>query len=157
MSANFEESVIVGLIGGFFVLLILAVIAYVITALIYFYTAKTNGPEDLAFLAWIPLVNAYLLFAFGSKKTTPEEVKKDALTWMIIYAVLFVVSFIPFIGWLASLAMMVIFIYYSYRLFYRWTGESGKALLFVILTIVTFSIFFYVYGLIKMKQEFVAE
>ena len=79
MSPNFDESYIVGLIGGFFVLLILAVICYVITALIYFFTAKTNGPEDLAFLAWIPLVNAYLLFAFGSKKTTPEEVKKRCI------------------------------------------------------------------------------
>lgn len=94
---------------------------------------------------------------FWIKENDSGRSEKDALTWMIIYAVLFVVSFIPFIGWLASLAMMVIFIYYSYRLFYRWTGESGKALLFVILTIVTFSIFFYVYGLIKMKQEFVAE
>ncbi|MED3660955.1 hypothetical protein NST62_02205 [Ureibacillus sp. FSL K6-8385] len=156
MYQYFEDYAVVGLIGGFFVLIALILIHYILTAIIYYYTAKTNGPTDLAFLAWIPIINYYLLFAFGSKKTEPAEVKKDALIWAVIYAILVVVSLIPIIGWLAYIAVLIISIYYSYRLFYRWTGETGKSVLFVILTIITASIFFYIYGLIKMKKEFAA-
>lgn len=157
MGSYWEDNVIVGLIGGFFVLLVLALICYIITAIIYYYTAKTNGPNDLAFLAWIPIINYYLFFTFGSKKTEPDEIKKDALIWAVIYAVLLVISFIPLIGWLANLALLAIFVYYLYRLFYRWTGESGKAVLFVILSLITLGIFFYIYGLIKKSEKFVAE
>lgn len=157
MSAQVDDVYILGLIGGFFLLfIILAIICYVINALVFFNTAKANGPEELAFLAWIPIINYYLLFAFGSKKTTPEEVKKDALIWAIIYVVLLILSAVPLIGVLTSIAVLVISVYYFYRLFYRWTGETTKAVLFVILTFITGSIFYYIYGLIKMKQKFVA-
>ncbi|WP_240758383.1 hypothetical protein [Lysinibacillus sp. SGAir0095] len=148
------------LFGGFFigfviVMLLFALLSYIITAIIYFYTTKTNGLGEIAFWSWIPLLNVYTLFALGSTKPSLEEIKKDALKFLLIYIGLTIISIIPFIGFLSSIAMLVIGVYFMYRLFYRWTGESGTAILFVVLTILTCSIFYYIYGLIKMKKPFV--
>ena len=148
------------LFGGFFigfviVMLLFALLSYIITAIIYFYTTKTNGLGEIAFWSWIPLLNVYALFALGSTKPSLEEIKKDALKFLLIYIGLTIISIIPFIGFLSSIAMLVIGVYFMYRLFYRWTGESGTAILFVVLTILTCSLFYYIYGLIKMKKPFV--
>ncbi len=146
-----------GLIVTFVIVgLILGLIGYILTAIIYFNTAKTNGLGEIAFWSWIPLVNVYVLFALGSAKTTLEEIKKDALKFLLIYVALTIISFIPIIGFLSSIALVILSIYFIYRLFYRWTGESGKSILFVILTVITGSIFYYIYGLIRMKKQFVA-
>ncbi|RUL49820.1 MULTISPECIES: hypothetical protein [Lysinibacillus] len=147
--------------GGLFVVviivgLILALVGYILTAIIYYNSAKVNGLGDIAFWSWIPVLNVYALFALGSSKTSIEGIKKDALMFTLIYFGLLVVSFIPFIGILTSIAMAIIAIYFMYRLFYRWTGDSGKAILFIVLTLITGSIFFYIYGLIMMKKPFVA-
>lgn len=149
------------MLGGFLVIfviaaIIFAVLAYVVTALIYYFASKTNGLGDIAFWAWIPIIHIYLLFALCSKKESLDEIKKDALKWTLIYIGLLVVSMIPVIGFIASLAAVVIAIYYMYLLFYRWTGEQGMSILFVFLSLITGSLFFYIYGLIKMKKPFVA-
>ena len=138
------------------IFIIIAVIAYILSAIIYYNTAKTNGFNEIAILSWIPIINIYVLFALGSKKATIEEVKSDALKYTLIYFGLAIVSFIPFVGFLTGIAMMVLMIYYSYRLYYRWTGDQSKAILFVVLMYLTGGIFFYIYGLIKMKERFYA-
>lgn len=148
------------LFGGFLLTVILitlaiAVVGYLITAFIYYYTTKTNGLGEIAFWSWIPLLNVYALFALGSTKTSIDEIKKDALKFLLIYIGLTIISIIPFVGILSSIAMVVIGVYFMYRLFYRWTGESGTAIIFVVLTFITGSIFYYIYGLIKMKKPFV--
>lgn len=147
------------LFGGLFVgiiifSLILLLIFYLISAFIFYNTAKTNGFEDIAYISWIPLVQYYVFFAFGSNNSNYEDIKKDALKWTIIYIVLFVLSFLPFIGFLTGIASVVIFFYFLYKLFYRWNGETGISVLFVILTLITGGIFFFIYGLFKMKQPF---
>lgn len=140
---------------GIFIILF-AILAYILTAIIYYKTAQTNGLQDIAFWSWIPLLNVYVLFALGSTKTTLEEIKKDAIKFTIIYFALAIVSIIPIIGFLASIAMMIIAIYYMYRILYRWTADSGKAILFVVLTFITGGLFFMIYGLIMMKKPFLA-
>lgn len=146
-----------GLLVTFILIMIgMFVISYVITALIYYYTTKTNGLGEIAFWSWIPVLNVYALFALGSTKTTIEEIKKDALKFLLINIGLMILSFIPILGILASIALLVIGVYFMYRLFFRWTGESGISILFVVLTFITGSIFYYIYGLIKMKKPFVA-
>lgn len=150
------------LIGGIFAgllifILIIGIISYILFALIYYNTAKTNGLESIAYLSWIPIVQTYVLFALGSKKTTYEEIKKDATKWLVIYIVLCFLSLIPIVNFLTGLAVLVITFYYMYRLFYRWSGESGMSVAFVILTFITSNLFFLIYGLIKMKQPFVTE
>lgn len=138
-------------------LIIFGLVLYVIGALVYYNTAKTNGLGDIAFLGWIPLANTYLFFALGSTKKEESEIKKDALIWTLVYFGIFVISFIPFLGFVSSIAMFGLFAYFAYRILYRWTGDSGKAVLFTILSIITGFLFFYIYGLVKMKQPFVAE
>ena len=84
------------------------------------------------------------------------EVKSDALKFTLIYFGLVIVSAIPLIGFLAAIALIILTVYYFYRLFYRWTGDQSKAILFVVLMYLTGGIFFYVYGIIKMKDRFMA-
>ncbi len=150
-------SYLLGYILGFFVILIIiAIISYILSAIIYQKTAKTNGFHEIAYLSWIPIINIYVLFALGSKKTTIPEVKSDALKVTLIYFGLVILGIIPFIGFLAGIALIILAAYYSYRLFYRWTGDQTKSILFVVLMYLTCGIFFYVYGLLKMKERFIA-
>ncbi|RKJ47845.1 hypothetical protein D7X33_33745, partial [Butyricicoccus sp. 1XD8-22] len=78
--------------------IIFAIIAYILSAIIYSNTAKTNGFHEITFMSWIPIVNIYMMFAFGAKKSTMEEVKSEALKYTLIFFGLVIVSFIPFIG-----------------------------------------------------------
>lgn len=152
-----EYDVFGGLLLTFIIVgIVLGILGYIITAIIFYNAAKTNGLAEIAFWSWIPIANAYVLFALGSIKTSTDEIKKDALKFLLIYIALAIISIIPFIGILASIALMVISIYYIYRLFYRWIGDTGKSILFVFLTFITCSIFYYVYGLLRMKKPFVA-
>lgn len=152
-----EYDVFGGLLLTFIIVgIVLGILGYIITAIIFYNAAKTNGLAEIAFWSWIPIANAYVLFALGSIKTSTDEIKKDALKFLLIYFALAIISIIPFIGILASIALMVISIYYIYRLFYRWIGDTGKSILFVFLTIITCSIFYYIYGLLRMKKPFVA-
>jgi len=154
--SDYEAAFLGGLFITFlFIIIALGVVSYLISAFIYYYTSKTNGLGEIAFWSWIPLLNVYALFALGSTKTSIEEIKKEALIFLWIYIGLTVLSFIPFIGILASIAMVIIGVYFMYRLFYRWTGEAGTAILYVVLTFITGSIFYYIYGLMKMKKPFV--
>ncbi|NLY78864.1 MAG: hypothetical protein GX072_02835 [Lysinibacillus sp.] len=151
-----DDSVILGILAALGLgILLIFLIYYILSALVFYNTAKTNGPSDLAFLGWIPIANTYLLFAFGSKKESMEEVKKDALIWIIIYVVLLLLMSVPLIGWLASLASIIIYYYFMYRVLYRWAGETGLAIILLILSIPTGGLVFYIYGLMKMKQPFV--
>lgn len=134
--------------------LIIGLIAYLISALIYFKTSKTNGFSDVAYIAWIPLLNLYNLFlltAHSDNDTTDRAIAKRNT---LIYFGLFIASFIPFIGYIASLGMAIFSLYYLYRLLYRWSGETGKAVLYIILTIFTAGLFFAVYGLMHMSKPF---
>jgi len=147
--------------GGFLLLIIIAslvlgLIAYVISALIYFMASKTNGFGDMAYIAWIPLINVYSLFLLTADGVDNETVRAAALKNTLIYAGLIIVSFIPFIGIIASLGAIGFSLYFTYRLFYRWTGETGKAVLYIILTLITGGIFYMIYGLLRMNRPFVA-
>lgn len=86
-----------------------------------------------------------------------EEVKKDALIWVIIYVVLIILTTVPIIGWLASLASIAICYYFMYRVLFRWSGDTGISVILLILSIPTGGLVFYIYGLMKMKQPFVEE
>ncbi|SOC34932.1 hypothetical protein [Ureibacillus acetophenoni] len=155
--AYLDMAALMAFVLGFIVFfLIFALIAYILSAIIFSNTANTNGFNEIAVFSWIPIINIYVLFALISKKTTIPEIKSDALKYTLIYFGLAIVSAIPVLGFLAAIALMVLVIYSFYRLFYRWTGDQTKAILFVILMYITGGIFFYVYGLMKMKDRFMA-
>ena len=153
----FDVATLMSFILAFLVFfLIIAVITYILSALIYSNTAKTNGFQEIAVISWIPIINIYVLFALCSKKATMPEIKSDALKWTLIYFGLAIISSIPLLGFLAAIALIVLTVYYFYRLYYRWTGDQSKAILFVVLMYITGGIFFYVYGLLKMKERFLS-
>ncbi|KPN98018.1 hypothetical protein [Lysinibacillus sp. ZYM-1] len=149
-------------LGGLFIVIILAslvigLIAYIISALIYFMTSKTNGFGDVAYIAWIPIINVYSLFLLTAGGENRETIRATALKNTLIYAGLLIVSLIiPFIGLLASIGAAGFTLYFTYRLFYRWCGETGKAVLYTILMIITGGLFFAIYGLMRMNKPFVA-
>lgn len=147
------------LFGGLFFVIIIAaiifgIIGYIIFALILYKTAKTNGYDSIAVIGWIPIVQIYVLYALGAKKESVEEAKSEALKMCLITLGLVIVSLIPFIGILASIGIVIISAYYYYRLFFRWTADNATSIIFVVLTFITSSIFFYIYGLIKMNKPF---
>lgn len=144
------------LIAAILVALGITVVYYVISALIYYTTSKTNGFHDVAYIAWIPLVNVYSLFLLTANGDDDGTIRASAKKNTLIYIGLFIVSFIPAIGMIASLAMAGYVLYYSYRLMLRWSGEAGKAILYVILSVITGGLFFMIYGLMRMKRPFKA-
>ncbi|MEG0450896.1 MAG: hypothetical protein RR595_13655 [Lysinibacillus sp.] len=144
------------LIVAILVMLVLAIIGYFISALIFYNASKTNGFKDLAYFAWIPIANIYSLFLLTAISDDAATTRATAKKNTLIYFGLFIVSLIPLIGLVASLVMAGFVIYYSYVLMYRWSGETGKAVLYVILSIVTAGLFFAIYGLMRMNKRFVA-
>lgn len=136
--------------------IIFGIISYIIYAVILYKTAKTNGFESIAVISWIPIVQIYVLYALGSKKESLDEAKSEALKMCLIMIGLLVVSFIPLIGFLGNLAILAISLYYNFRLFFRWTADTATSIIFVVLSLITGSIFFYIYGLIKMNKPFQA-
>ena len=136
------------------IVLFFSIIAYLVTALIYFQTSKTNGFRDVAYIAWIPFVNVYSLFLLIANYEDDTTNRSIAKRNTLIYYGLFIVSFIPFIGYIASIGMIGFMLYAMYQLFYRWSGETGKAILYIILTFFTAGLFFAVYGLTRMNRPF---
>ncbi|MGE7093328.1 hypothetical protein ACQKII_18115 [Lysinibacillus sp. NPDC048646] len=134
--------------------IVLAIIGYFVSALIYYTTSKTNGFSDVAYIAWIPLVNIYSLFLLTANSDDDTTIRAIAKKYTLIYFGLLIVSFIPVIGIIASIVMAGFVLYYSYRLLYRWTGETGKAVLYIILTFITGGLFFAIYGLMRMNRPF---
>lgn len=139
----------------FFVFLVLLIIGYVVNALIYFMASKTNGFDDVAYIAWIPIINIYSLFLLTAPGDDDATIRAAAKKITLIYAGLFIISFVPLVGFLASIVMFGYWIFYTYRLLYRWTGETGKAVLYIILSIITCGIFYVIYGLMRMRRPFV--
>lgn len=138
------------------IFLVLSIASYVINSLIYYKASKINGFSDLAYIAWIPIINIYSVFLLTAKGEDNATVRRAAKKYVLIYVGLILVSFIPFLGIIASLGLIGFTLYFTYRLFYRWTGETGKAVLYIILSFITFGLFFYIYGLMKMNKPFVA-
>ncbi|WP_409368999.1 hypothetical protein [Lysinibacillus sp. 38-6] len=139
----------------FFVFLVLLIIGYVVNALIYFMASKTNGFDDVAYIAWIPIINIYSLFLLTAPGDDDATIRAAAKKITLIYAGLFIISFVPLVGFLASIVMFGYWIFYTYRLLYRWTGETGKAVLYIILSIITCGLFYVIYGLMRMRRPFV--
>lgn len=155
LDAIMSDPVVAGLFLMFILIaLVYGIIAYIITALIFFKTSKTNGFSDVAYIAWIPLLNVYNLFLLTANSDDDTTIRALAKRNTLIYFGLFVVSFIPVIGIIASLVMAGFILYCSYRLMYRWSGETGKAILYIILTFFTGGIFFAIYGLMRMNLPF---
>ncbi|HLR70965.1 MAG TPA: hypothetical protein VK085_05995 [Pseudogracilibacillus sp.] len=131
-----EEDVLLGLIFAFFaffvVLFIVAVILFIFQAIGLFKIAKREGKADIAWLAWIPVVNTFLMTLL-----VENDVHKDIRgKFTLIYGIAFVLSiiagsFIPFIG----LVPMVLFFYAFYFIAKKYSDNPVLHLVIGIVTI----------------------
>ncbi|MEY9971285.1 glucan phosphoethanolaminetransferase (alkaline phosphatase superfamily) [Lysinibacillus sp. RC46] len=137
---------------------LISIASYVINSLIYYQASKANGFSKQAYIAWIPIAGVYSLFLLTAKGDDDATIRSAAIKNVIIYAVLTIVSLIPylFLDIIASIGLLGFIFHFTYRLFYRWTGGTGKAVLYTILSFITLGLFYAIYGLIKMNKPFVA-
>src|SRR5690606_41447866 len=89
-----EDSIILGLLAvlGFliFFFIIIGIIFYVLNAIGLFKIAKKMGKEDLAFMAWIPVANSFLV-PILVEKDVHEEIRGK---FTLIFAISFIASII---------------------------------------------------------------
>jgi len=145
-----DPGVLVFLLVLLLIGLVVSAIYYVIGALIYYNASKTNGFSDVAYISWIPLVNIYNLFLLTAKGEDDQAVRAAAKRNTIIYTILTVASFIPFLFMdiIVSIAIIGFVTYFGYRLYNRWTGGIEKSVLYTVLTFITLGLFFNIYGLV---------
>ncbi len=136
MSDELFGAGIVGFFLAFFALLIImvivALILYVFQAIGLFTIAKREGKADMAWLAWIPIVNSFLLMLLVEDEVHQEI--RGKLT--LFYGIAFVVSlllggFIPFISFIPLLMI----IYAFYFLAKRYSDNPVMHMVIAIITI----------------------
>src|SRR5690625_3662240 len=133
-----EEDILLGMIMAFFAffvfLFILAIILFFFLAIGLFKIAKREGKDDIAWLAWIPAINAFLITLLVEKDVHPSVRGKFTL-WYGIAVVLSIIlsGFIPFV----SIVPMAMLYYAFYFLAQRY---SKNAVLHLVIGIITFSL-----------------
>ena len=162
MYDSYNSNDIDAAIGGLFLIfmlicIVVGLVGYIISSLIYYNASKTNGFSDVAYIAWIPIVNIYSLFLLTANGDDDKAIRAAALKPTLIFTGLILLLFlIPLIGLISLPIMFCLWIYYSYRLLYRWSGDTGKAVLYTVLSLITGGLFHAIYGLMHMNQPFKA-
>jgi hypothetical protein len=124
-------AVILAFIAFFVILFLIAVIMYIFQAIGLFKIAKREGREDLAWLAWIPIANAFLMMVL-LERAVHEGIRGHlTLVYGISLAASIVVSgFVPFV----SILPLGLFLYAFYFLAKRY---SPNPILHLVIGIVT--------------------
>ncbi len=111
-----EDSIILGLLAvlGFliFFFIIIGIIFYVLNAIGLFKIAKKMGKEDLAFMAWIPVANSFLV-PILVEKDVHEEIRGK---FTLIFAISFIASII--LGWFFTPFSFIYLIAYLYGFYF---------------------------------------
>lgn len=131
-----EENVLMGLFVAFFAffvfLFIVAIILFFFQAIGLFKIAKREGKGDIAWLAWIPIINVFLMTLLVENDVHPSVRGKYTLWYGIAFVVSIILSsFIPFVSFIP----MAMFYYAFYFLAKRY---SDKAVLHLVIGIITF-------------------
>src|SRR5690625_5814802 len=97
-----EEDVLMGLIVAFFAffvfLFVVAIILFFFQAIGLFKIAKREGKGDIAWLAWIPIINAFLMTLLVENDVHPGIRGKFTLFYGIAFVLAIILSgFIAFI------------------------------------------------------------
>lgn len=131
-----EDSLFMGFIVAFFAffvfLFIVAIILFVFQAIGLFKIAKREGKGEIAWLAWIPVVNAFLLTLLVEQDVHPSVRGKFTLWYGVAVVIsLILSSFVPFVSFIP----MAMFFYAFYFLAKRY---SDNAVLHLVIGIITF-------------------
>lgn len=133
-----EEGVVIGLIltflGFFLVMFAVGIVFYILQAIGLFKIAKREGREDLAWLAWIPIANTFLMTLLVEKEVHPELRGKVTMIYGIAFAVSIVASiFVAFAGLITSIVVFYAF-YFIAKMY------STNPVLHLVISIVTFGV-----------------
>ncbi|GAA0595479.1 hypothetical protein GCM10009001_09490 [Virgibacillus siamensis] len=131
-----EEAAILAAFAGILIIigliiLVVAVILYILMGIGLFKIAKREGKGDIAWMAWVPIVNMFLLTQLVEQDV--HESMRGKFT--LIYGLAFAASvalyfFIPFIGFILS----VLQIYGFYFIIQRYSKNVTLHLVLVIIT-----------------------
>lgn len=127
---------------------VIGLITYVLLSLVLYTTAKTNSFHNTAYIAWLPIINIYLLFQLIAKGMDSKRQHSNAIKLLVIYFITMTIFILlSNFGIMFSIALLVICYFPYYKLFYRWTAQNNKSTLYLVATILTGGFFFIVYGL----------
>ena len=131
-----EEDVLMGLIVAFFAffvfLFVVAIILFFFQAIGLFKIAKREGKGDIAWLAWIPIINAFLMTLLVENDVHPSVRGKYTLWYGVAFvASIILSSFIAFVSFIP----MAMFYYAFYFLAKRY---SEKPVVHLVIGIITF-------------------
>lgn len=126
---------LMAIFGIFFVFIAgIALVTYILSA-IGLYTMAVNRNIENPWLAWIPIVQLYIVGKLiGELKVINYDVPQPEIVLPISAIVAAVGSGIPVIGFFITIACTVIYFFALYRLFYLY--KPDKAQLYIILSIV---------------------
>mgnify|MGYP007108080880 CR=1 FL=1 len=128
---NILVGIIVALLAFSFFFIILAIVLYVLSAIGLFKIAKKEGKDEIAWLAWIPIVNQFLMTWLVEDDVHPSLRGKVTLIYGISVAVsLLLSSFVYFVTFIP----MVIFFYAFYFIANKY---SSNPILHVVIAIIT--------------------
>lgn len=130
-----EEDILLGMIVAFFAVFvflgIVAIILFFFQAIGLFKITKREGKGDIAWLAWIPVINTFLITLLVENDVHKELRGKFTLIYGIAFVLsIILASFIAFVG----LIPMVLFYYAFYFLANKY---SDKPVLHLVIGIIT--------------------
>src|SRR5699024_9593008 len=118
-------------LGIIVVFLLIGIVMYIFQAIGLFKIAKREGHEDKAWLAWIPIANAFLMTILLERAVHEGLRNKLTLVYGITFAASIVLGgFIPFI----SIAPGILFFYAFYFLAKRYSSNPVLHLVIAIIT-----------------------
>ena len=132
-----NEDAIIAFFFAFFaffaVMFLIGVILYIFKAIGLFKIAKREGKEDIAWLAWIPVVNTFLMMQVLERSVHESLRGKMTLIYGILLAAGIVLgSWIPFLPILPG-------IFFFYAFYFLAKRYSPNPILHLVIGIITFS------------------
>lgn len=131
-----EDAAILAALAGVFIIvglivLVISIIFYILMGIGLFKIAKREGKADLAWMAWVPIVNMFLLTQLVEHDVHESMRGKFTLIYGLSLVATFTLSFfIPFIGVIPS----VLQVYAFYFIIKRYSRNDVLHLILVILT-----------------------
>ncbi|MGP4106463.1 hypothetical protein [Virgibacillus sp. L01] len=143
---NSDEGLLMFLAGFLLLILFLLVVAivfHILMAIGLFKMAKREGKSDLAWMAWIPIVNTFLITQLVENDVHESLRGKFTLVYGVTMACAFFLSwFIPFVG----LASNILLVYGFYFIIKRYSKNETLQLVLVIVTfMITMPIQFFLF------------
>lgn len=141
---EYQENIYQIIISMFLAYLFIIIVSYIIHGISCSKLAKNNGHEDIAYYAWIPILNIYLLGILAGKNESKNiDCKKLSLIYIIATFLLyfFKIGFISFVYFVT----VVISSYMIYVSLYRRMGVKNAVFISVLSVLIPFVSLIYIF------------